>query len=84
MEPQEIYCCKEPKKDCGKRIKCLGVIAVILSILFLGVIGAIIGANIAGRILEAISAVIVLAIVLGTLLILSIILLICNCVRRIC
>ena len=69
MEPQEIYCCKE-KKTCTGKTKCFGVIAVILAILFLGVIGAIIGANIASTI--------------GILLILSIILIICNCMKRIC
>lgn len=77
MEPQEVYCCKE-KKPCKEKVKCLGVIAVILAVLFAGVIGLIIGACISWLVLISLPAVIVLAFILGLLLLITIILLICN------
>ena len=77
MEPQEYNYCYEPKKKC-KCKTCLDLISIILSILFIGIIGVIIGAAISEVILGALAAVIVLAVVLGILLFLNIIFLICK------
>ena len=70
MEPQEYSYCCEAKKKC-KRTNCLGIIAIILGILFAGIIGVIIGAALAETILA-------LAITFFVLLILTIILLLCK------
>lgn len=77
METQEYSYCCETKKKCRK-ISCLGIVAVILSILFFAVLGLILGAVFATTILGALAAIIVLAVVLGILLILTLIVLICK------
>lgn len=80
MEGSEYKFCCEQKKECRKA-GCLEIIAIILGVLFTGVIGALVGAVISATILGALAAVIVLAIVLGVLLILNIIYIICKCAR---
>lgn len=79
MEPQENYICYENKKQekCPK-VKCLGIVTVILLTVFAVAIGLIIGASLAGVFLWNMAAMIVLAIVLGILFIISLILLLCN------
>lgn len=79
MEPQENYICYENKKQekCPK-VKCLGIVTVILLTVFAVAIGLIIGASLAGVFLENMAAMIVLAIVLGILFVISLILLLCN------
>lgn len=79
MEPQENYICYENKKQekCPK-VKCLGIVTVILLTVFAVAIGLIIGASLAGVFLGNMAAMIVLAIVLGILFIISLILLLCN------
>ena len=83
MEPQEYTCYYESNKKCRK-INCLALVAVILSILFFFVLGLLIGAAIAETILGALAAIIVLAVVLFVLLILSIILLFCKRPKKNC
>lgn len=79
MEPQENYICYENKKQekCPK-VKCLGIVTVILLTVFAVAIGLIIGASLAGVFLENMAAMIVLAIVLGILFVILLILLLCN------
>ncbi len=84
MEPQEYNYCYETKKRCKKRVNCLGIVAIILSILFSTTIGLIIGASVAETILTALSAVIVLAIALGVFLVSTIILLLCKRPKACC
>ena len=84
MEPQEYNYCYETKKRCKKIVNCLGIVAIILSILFSTTIGIIIGASVAETILTALSAVIVLAIALGVFLVSTIILLLCKRPKACC
>lgn len=79
MEPQENYVCYENRKQekCPK-VKCLGIVTVLLLTAFAVSIGLIIGAALAGAFLENIAAMIVLAIVLGILFIIAGILVLCN------
>lgn len=74
-------------KEYGKRknkCSCYGIVLVILTTLFFGVLGAIIGAVISTTIIAALSAVIVLDIVLGILAIIQAILLVCICRKKTC
>ena len=84
MDPQEYNYCYETKKRGKKRVNCLGIVAIILSILFSTTIGIIIGASVAETILTALSAVIVLAIALGVFLVSTIILLLCKRPKACC
>lgn len=79
MEPQENYVCYENRKqEKYPKVKCLGIVTVILLTVFAVSIGLIIGAALAGAFLENMAAMIVLAIVLGILFIIAGILLLCN------
>lgn len=85
MEPQEDFCCYEPKKCCkNKKINCLGIVEIILLSLFTLVIGLLIGAALSTIILGALAAIIVLAVILGILLLLVGILYFCKKDKKCC
>ena len=74
---EEMYEDKHPGNCKNNKCSCIELVIATLSVLFIGVLGAIIGAAISEAILGALAAVIVLAIVLFILFVLSIIILIC-------
>lgn len=79
MEPQENYVCYENiKQEKCPKVKCLGIVTILLLTAFAVTIGLIIGAALASTFLENIGAMIVLAIVFGILFIIAGILLLCN------
>lgn len=85
MDPQDNFCCYEPKKCCKcKKTNCLGIVEIILLSLFSLVIGLLVGASLSTAILGTLAAIIVLAVILGILLLLAGILYFCKKRKECC